>query len=140
MNRDEVVKRLHELYAEEVETAIRYLHLAVTIRGLDRLVMQEPLRKMLEETLTHARVVAERILQLGEAPRLDLKLCFEGEFTTGSEAVRTAVSYEREALEAYRELLEDVEGHIELEEFARAQVSFEARHLAELRLLLEDDA
>jgi len=39
----EHVKDLNDLFAEEIEAAIRYLHLAVTVKGLDRLLVQKVL-------------------------------------------------------------------------------------------------
>ena len=138
MAKADALRTLNEIFAEEVEACIRYLHMAVTIKGIDRLVVQPQLLLAMQETLDHARVVAEKLLEMGGVPSLDLKVSLPGEMTTGSEAIRTSVEFEAGALEAYRELMESAAGDVRLEEFARAQVALESEHLARFRLLLED--
>lgn len=142
MKKDEVVRRLNELFAEEVEAAIRYLHLAVTVTGLERLVVRKTLLENMQETLEHAQTLGERLLHLGAAPALDLRLSIPGERSRATDAIRTAKEFEQAALDAYRELLEQVAGSpgadVPLEEFLREQVALESQHVAELDLLLED--
>ena len=140
IGRADALGRLNELYAEEIEAAVRYLHLAVTLKGLDRLLVRKILLENLEETLEHAQQVAEKIVQLGETPTLNIRVSLPPEKASGADALRTALVFERAALEAYRELLEAVEGgdDLVLEEFARAQIALESEHVAELELLLED--
>lgn len=140
MSHEENMKRLNELLAEEIEAGVRYLHLSMTVKGLDRLLIKGVLLENMKETFEHAQMIADRILQLGGAPRLELKLSLPPEKTTAKEAIRTAIAFEQAALDAYRELLEKVEceGNTVLEEFAREQVAVESQHVADLQLLLED--
>ena len=140
ITREEALARLNELYAEEVEASLRYLHLAVTLKGMDRLLVRKILLENMEETIEHAQLVAEKIVQLGETPTLSVKIDLPPERAGGTEALRTALVFEKAALDAYRELLERVEGtnDVVLEEFARAQVTLESQHVSELELLLED--
>ncbi len=138
MGNKDAVRTLNEIFAEEVEAGIRYLHMAVTIKGMDRLVLQPELLKSMEETLSHARIIAEKLLEIGGVPSLDLRIELPGEMTTGQEAIRNSVEFERGALEAYKELMEDAAGDVRMEEFARAQIALESEHLAHFKLLLED--
>ena len=138
MGNKDAVRTLNEIFAEEVEAGIRYLHMAVTIKGMDRLVLQPELLKSMEETLSHARIIAEKLLEIGGVPSLDLRIELPGEMTTGQEAIRNSVEFERGALEAYKELMEDAAGDVRMEEFARAQITLESEHLAHFKLLLED--
>ena len=138
MGNKDAVRTLNEIFAEEVEAGIRYLHMAVTIKGMDRLVLQPELLKCMEETLSHARIIAEKLLEIGGVPSLDLRIELPGEMTTGQEAIRNSVEFERGALEAYKELMEDAAGDVRMEEFARAQIALESEHLAHFKLLLED--
>ncbi len=140
MSHEENIERLNGLLAEELEASLRYFHLAMTVRGMDRLLVKDILMENMKETVEHAGMLAEKILQLGEAPKIEIKLELPAEKTTAQEALRTAVTVERAALEAYRELLEKVEkeGNVVLEEFARAQVALESEHVSELELLLEE--
>jgi len=138
MPNEDTMQSLNEIFAEEVEAAIRYLHLAVTIKGIDRITLQETLLEGMNETMTHARVVAEKILEMGGVPSLDLHIQLAGEMSSGSEAIRTAVEFEQAALDAYEDLMESAAGDVPMEEFARAQVALESEHLSRFRLLLED--
>ncbi|MCI0651641.1 MAG: hypothetical protein L0Z55_07145 [Planctomycetes bacterium] len=138
MAKEEFLRGLNELFAEELEAGIRYLHLAVTVTGLDRLLVRKVLLENMNETLEHAQVVADKILQLGGVPKLELKLHLAPEKTNAKEAIRTALAFETAALDAYRDLLEKVGNKdVALEEFLRAQVALESQHVAELELLLE---
>jgi len=138
MANDAHIHSLNGLFAEEIEAAIRYLHLAVTVKGLDRLLVQKVLIENMQETLEHAQTIANKIVQLGGIPRLELKVNLPPQKTTAAEAIRTAIAFEQAALDAYRELLDGVEGDVPLEEFVRAQVDVESQHVAELSLLLEE--
>ena len=138
MANKETLQTLNEIFAEEVEAAIRYLHLAVTIKGIDRITLQQTLLEGMNETMEHAQVVAEKLLEMGGVPSLDIRIQLAGEMSTGAEAIRTAVEFEQGALEAYRDLMVDAAGDVPMEEFARAQVALESEHLARFRLFLED--
>jgi len=134
----EVIETLNELFAEEVEAALRYLQLSVSVKGLERLLVRPCLLEGLEETLEHAQTIADKIVQFGGVPQLNVNLQLPAEKSTGAEAVQTALAFEQAALDAYREALEKV-GHkdVALEEFLRAQISVESEHVAGLALLLE---
>lgn len=141
LSKVDTIRRLNELFAEEIEAGLRYLHLSVTVTGLERLLIQKTLLENMQETLEHAQTIGERILHLGGVPELDLRVQIPAEKTTAGNAIRTAKEFEQAALDAYRELLEDVaadpDGDVTLEEFLREQVAVESQHVAELDLLLE---
>ena len=138
MSSVENIQHLNELFAEELEAGIRYLHLAVTVKGLDRLVVQQTLLKGMQETFEHAQTIAERIMQMGGVPSLDLKLSVPAQKVSGAEAIRTAIAFEQAALDSYRELCDKIQDDVALEEFVRAQVGVESQHVAELSLLVEE--
>lgn len=141
ITREEALRRLNELYAEEIDAGLRYLHLSVTLTGLDRITVRKVMLENMQETFEHAQLVAEKILQLGGTPSLEIHTSLPAERADGVEALRTALVFEKAALDAYRELLDRVEGtdDVVLEEFARAQVALESQHVAELELLIEDE-
>jgi len=138
MNRDDMLKRLNELFAEEVEAGLRYLHLAVTLKGLDRLVVRKPLLEGMEETLEHAQMIADKMVQLGGYPSLDIRVQLPAEKTSGPDAIRTALAFEQAALDAYRELDAELDEKSPISEFIKSQVGVESEHVAELSLLLEE--
>lgn len=134
----ENIEALNGLFAEEIEAAIRYLVLSVSVKGLDRLLVRQVLLENMQETLEHAQTIANKIVQHGSLPSVDLRLNLPPQKTSGAEAIRTALAFEQAALDAYRELLDRIEDDLPLEEFIRAQVDLESQHVAELSLLLEE--
>lgn len=138
ITRVEAIERLNGLLAEEMEASMRYLHLAMMVQGLDRLVVQKVLQDNLEETLEHSEQVGEKILQLGGNPAPKIRIDFEERRYSGKEALQEALLFEQAALDGYRDLLEQVDGcgDVILEEFARQQVSVESEHVSELKMLL----
>jgi len=138
-DKSEVLTALNELFAEEVEAAIRYIHLAATVKGLDRATVRQTLVDGIRETLEHAQTIAEKVVQLGGTPRLKIRLELDGGLVSGAEAIRTALAFEQAALDAYKDLLEKTDDDdVVLEEFVRAQIATESEHVASLYLLLDD--
>jgi len=136
MNKDEVLQSLTELYAEEVEAALRYLHLSVTLADEDRSAHVEDLLEGVQETLEHARVIAGKVRELGGVPHLQVRIHLPGEIQTGQAALLQANEFETAARDAYSELAEQAEGDADLQEFAEAQVALENCHLQRFRELL----
>jgi bacterioferritin (cytochrome b1) len=133
----EIVEELNRVFAEEVEAAIRYLHLLGAVRGLDRLLVQPVLQQAFEETLQHAQLIAQRLRMLGAVPELHVALDLPPDPLTGRQAIETALTFEEAALGAYEDMLCRVEGDVGLEEFVRGQISVESQHVAELKELLD---
>ncbi len=136
LSRDEIIHELNRLFAEEVEAALRYLHLANAVRGLDHLVVEPMLKKGYRETIEHAEVIARKIRALGAVPHLDLNVSLGPEWVDGKQALELALTFEEAALEAYQDCLRKIDGDIPLEEFIRSQIATEADHVAELKQLL----
>lgn len=134
----DLVHELNRIYAEEVEAAIRYLHLAGSVRGMDRLVVERVLKDGFAETTEHAEIIARKIRALGAAPQLSLALDLPAEPISGRDALRMALTFEEAALEAYQDVLRRVEGDVVLEEFIRSQIAIESEHVAELKELLAE--
>jgi len=133
---DEVALELNRIFAEEVEAAMRYLHLANSVRGMGRLVVEKVLKEGFHETIQHAEIIAQKIRALGRVPALELNVSCPAEPLSGREALRLALTFEEAALEAYQDMLRRVEGDIPLEEFIRTQIAVESAHVAELKELL----
>src|SRR5262245_16303289 len=138
MTTPEIVNELNRVFAEEIEAATRYLHLAAAVRGLDRLLIEKVLKDGVEETIQHAEIIARKIRALGHVPRLEIKVSCPAEPLTAREALRQAVTFEEAALEAYQDLLRKVDGDVALEEFVRGQIAVESEHVAQLRELLAE--
>jgi bacterioferritin (cytochrome b1) len=131
-----VIEELNRLFAEEVEAALRYLHLSNAVRGTDHLVVGPVLKQGFQETIEHAEVIARKIRAMGSVPTLQLEMALPPESVDGKEALQMALTVEEAALDAYQDTLRRVEGDIALEEFIRSQIATESEHVAELKQLL----
>jgi bacterioferritin (cytochrome b1) len=136
LSRTELVQELNRLFAEELEAALRYLHLSHAVRGIHHLTVGPLLTKGFQETIAHAEVLAHKIRSLGAVPSLQLNVALPGATVDAKEALEMALTVEDAALEAYQDALRRVEGDIPLEEFIRSQIALESEHVAELRQLL----
>ena len=136
LSTEEVVHELNRIFAEEVEAALRYLHLASAVRGIDRLIVDGVLKEGFQETIQHAEVIARKIRALGHVPSLKVNVACGPERVTAREALQTAVTVEEAALEGYQDMLARVEGDVPLEEFIRSQIAVESEHVAQLKELL----
>ena len=135
---EEVISDLNRLFAEEVEAAVRYLHLTHAVRGLSRLMVEKVLQDGFKETIQHADVIARKIRSLGHVPKLEISVSCPSEPLSGEAAIRQALTVEEAALEAYQDFLRKTEGDAALEEFVKEQIGVESEHVAELRELLAD--
>lgn len=136
LSTEEVIQELNRLFAEEIEAALRYLHLANAVRGLDHLLVEPVLMKGYHETIEHAEVIARKIRALGAVPQLELNIALGPQSIAGREALELALIFEEAALEAYQDALRRIEGDVPLEEFLRSQIARESEHVAELKHLL----
>ncbi len=138
LSAEEVIQELNRIFAEEVEAAIRYLHLANAVRGVERLLAEPKLREGFQETIQHAEIIARKIREMGAAPSLELSISLPPNRLGAREAFEIALTFEEAALEAYQDMFRRVEGDIALEEFIRSQIAIESEHVAELKQLLAD--
>ncbi len=134
----EVAAELNRVFAEEVEAAMRYFHLLGALRGMDRLTVEPVLKEAFNETIQHAETIARKIRALGFVPKLQINLSCPSEPMSGREALRTALTFEEAALEAYQDVLTRIEGDVPLEEFIRSQIAVESEHVAQLKELLAE--
>lgn len=132
----EVVQELNRIFAEEVEAATRYLHLANAVRGLERVTVEPILKQGFQETIQHAEIIARKIRSLGHVPKLEVNVSCPPEPLTARDALRMALTFEEAALECYQDLLGRIGGDVSLEEFVRAQIAVESEHVAQLKELL----
>ncbi len=138
LSMDEVLQELHRIFAEEIEAAIRYLHLANAVRGVERLVVEPKLQEGFRSTIEHAQIIARKIRELGAVPKLELSLSLPPDSIGARAAFELALTFEEAALEAYQDLLKKVAGDVALEEFVRSQITIECEHIAELKQLLAE--
>ncbi|MBK9120909.1 MAG: ferritin-like domain-containing protein [Phycisphaerales bacterium] len=135
---EDAVQELNRLFAEEVEAALRYLHLSYAVRGIDKLLVGPVLKAAFQETVDHAEVIARKIRSLGAVPKLEVSISLPPESIGAKQALEMALTFEEAALEAYQDTLRRVEGQVALDRFIREQIAVESEHVAELKQLLVD--
>jgi len=136
-DRTEIVEDLNRLMAEELEAFLRYFQMRYRLRGVDRLAADKLFEEGTRETLEHAEAIAKQIRALGHVPRLKIDLELRGGPTNLQEALAEMLEVERQALDAYKEVLPRVTGDTMLEDFIRKQISVETEHVQEIATLLE---
>ena len=136
-DRNEIVEDLNRLMAEEVEAFLRYFQMRYRLRGVERLAAEKLFDEGTRETLEHAEAIAKQIRALGHVPQLKIGLELRGGPTNLQEALSEMLEVERQALDAYKEVLPRVAGDTMLEDFIRKQISVETDHVQEIATLLE---
>jgi bacterioferritin (cytochrome b1) len=139
----EIVDELNHLLAEEMEAAVRYLHLMIVLEPRDEAILEQ-LQEAHDETDEHARIVGGMIRQLGGTPRTDIRLTGTPGPIAPLDALNEVLTIEEAALEGYQELLERVENNCEHPDpdvlaFLRKQVELEQEHVQEFKDLLEKE-
>ena len=108
-DRTEIVEDLNRLMAEELEAFLRYFQMRYRLRGVDRLAADKLFEEGTRETLEHAEAIAKQIRALGHIPRLKIELELRGGATNLQEALAEMLEVERQALDAYKEVLPRVD-------------------------------
>jgi bacterioferritin len=113
---DEVIQLLKEAYGDEIETVMNYMSNSIVLDGVRAEEIKESLDQDIQEELTHARQLGERLKQLDDAP--PGSMAFEAsqqslqppEDTTDVLAVIDGViEAEEGAIETYRSLIHAAE-------------------------------
>jgi len=134
---EKVLATLNRILELELAGLVRYLHYSFMIFGHNRIPIVKWLRDQADEAQAHAVLAGEHITNLGGHPSLKLGSLLETHKHNVDEILREALAHEREGVDEYRKLLDQVAGrNIMLEEYARQQVATEDAHIAEIGKML----
>ena len=137
MDKNKVVDLLNQIMEMELAGVVRYTHFSLMVYGFHRLPIVEWLRTEAQGSLLHAQEAGEMVTHLGAHPSLSIGPLLETHKHGIDDILREAMEHERSALNLYRELLSQVEGHsVMLEEYARGKVLEEETHLGEVDKML----
>jgi len=140
MKNKNVIQSLNRILELELAGVVKYTHYAFMVQGPYRLSVVTWLRGQANESLAHAEAVGEHITSLGEHPTLKISDLLETHKHSTEDILNECLEHEREAIKAYYELLDAVNGEsIMLEEYARTQIAMEEMHEAELKKMLRDN-
>lgn len=117
---DKVVQLLNRILELELAGVVRYTHYSLMVFGYNRIPIIGWLRDQASESLLHAGKAGELITHLGGHPSLSIGPLLETHNHDIGDILRESLEHEGIALQAYRDLLAEVEGKsVMLEEYAR---------------------
>ena len=132
-----VAATLNKILEYELAGTVRYTHYSLMTYGYNRIPIVSWLRAQATEALDHATQAGEIITQLGEHPSLAIGKLLETHKHDIGDILRESMQHERESLELYYKLFEQVEGaSVQIEEYARAMIKTEEEHLGEVDKML----
>lgn len=132
-----VVKLLNRILELELAGVVRYTHYSMMVFGYNRIPIVGWLREQANESLMHANKAGELITHLGDHPSLSIGPLLETHNHDIGAILRESLEHEGIALQAYRDLLTEVEGKsVMLEEYAREMIYAEELHQGEVNKML----
>ena len=132
-----VVKFLNRIMELELAGVVRYTHYSLMVFGYNRIPIISWLRAQADESLLHASKAGELITHLGGHPSLGIGPLLETHNHDIGDILRESLEHEGMALQAYRDLLTEVEGKsVMLEEYAREMIYAEELHQGEVNKML----
>ena len=132
-----VAATLNKIMEYELAGTVRYTHYSLMTYGYNRIPIVSWLRGQATESLAHATAAGELITQLGEHPSLAIGPLLETHQHDVGDILRESLHHEREALELYYKLLEQVKDKsVQIEEYAREMIMQEEQHLGEVDKML----
>ncbi|MFB6120901.1 MAG: ferritin-like domain-containing protein [Halobacteriaceae archaeon] len=113
---DEVIRLLRKAYEDEIETVMNYLSNSIVLDGVRAEEIKESLQADIQEELTHAEQLGERLKQLESAPpgsatftaRQD-SLQPPEDTTDVLTVIEGVLDAENDAIETYRALIDAAE-------------------------------
>lgn len=132
-----VIAKLNEIMEYELAGVVRYTHYSLMVYGYNRIPIVSWLKENASESLTHAQQAGELVTMLGGHPSLKIGELLETEKHDIGDILRESLDHERNALNAYKELLKLVENKsVVLEEYTRGMIQEEEQHADEVNKML----
>ncbi|MDX2011504.1 MAG: ferritin-like domain-containing protein [Myxococcaceae bacterium] len=141
LNVKKAQKLLSRIMEFELAGVVRYTHYSLMVAGPNRIPIVAFMKAQASESLLHAQQAGEILTGLGGHPTLQIAPIPETYKHSVKDILEESLSHERDALDLYREFLDEVEDRsVYLEEFARTQIAQEEMHGLEVRKMLRDVA
>lgn len=132
-----VLKQLDKILELELAGVIRYTHYSFMVHGFGRIPIVSWLRGQADESMLHAHEAGELITQLEGKPSLGIGPLLGTHTHDTGKILEESLKHEGNALQAYEDLLEIVQGKsVLLEEYATRMISDETRHAGDVRKML----
>jgi bacterioferritin len=132
-----VLAALDRILELELAGVVRYTHYSFMVYGFGRIPIVSWLRSQADESMLHAHEAGELITQLDGDPSLGIGPLLEGSTRNIAKILEESLRHEHAATEAYRQLLDLVQGRsVMLEEYATRMVADETRHAGDVKKML----
>ncbi len=113
MSSDRVIKLLREAYADEIETVMNYQTNAIVLDGVRAEEIKGSLQADIQEELTHAEQIGQRLKQLGARPPSSMEFTPRQESLQPPEdstdvlaVINGVIDAEEAAIATYRDLID----------------------------------
>ncbi|WP_267639864.1 ferritin-like domain-containing protein [Haloarchaeobius amylolyticus] len=142
MTDQQVVDLLKKAYSDEIETVMNYMTNAIVLDGVRAEEIKESLDQDIQEELTHARQLGNRLKQLDEAPPGSMEFEARQETLQPPEdttdvlsVIEGVIDAEEDAIETYRALIDAAEAANDpvTEDIAVSLLADEEAHRTEFR-------
>ncbi len=135
-HRTAILAQLDLLLQEELSGVVRYLHYSFMVFGPNRIPIGKWFRDQAQEGMAHAVLLGEKITALGGHPTVAVRAVPESHDHQVTAILQESLTFEREALADYVQLLHLCGDDIALEELARQQIRKETEHIEEVEKML----
>lgn len=139
-NKDQVLSTLNSILEQELAGVVRYTHYSFMVFGYNRIPIVSWMRSQATESLTHAHEAGELITSLGGHPSLGIGNLLETQQHDIASILQESLDSEKTSLSLYRQLLQQAQGDVRLEEYARKLICEEEQHISEVEKMLSSPA
>jgi bacterioferritin len=137
LDRKKVTEVLNQIVELELAGAVRYTQYSLMVFGHARIPIREWMREQAQEGLDHAVQAGEEVTALGERVSLGIGELVGTHHASVDDMMHEMLVHERKGIALYERLLELSQGQsVSLEEFARAMIRNEERHVSEIEKML----
>ncbi|WP_435358666.1 ferritin-like domain-containing protein [Haloarchaeobius sp. DFWS5] len=139
---DEVIRLLRKAYGDEIETVMNYLSNSIALDGVRAEEIKNSLDVDIQEELTHARQLGDRLKQLDESPPGSMDFTARQESLQPPEdttnvlsVIEGVIEAEEDAIQTYRDLINAAEANDDpvTEDLAVTILADEEAHRTEFR-------
>ncbi|MBN9492043.1 ferritin-like domain-containing protein [bacterium] len=134
MNKEQVIAELNAILSLEYTAVLQYTYQSIVVRGLDMSRFLPMFQAEAAESLTHARLVGEKIVALGGIPTAEVHPI---DTTTDTRRMlENDLRMETEAAKLYAQALSHAEDDVALRVMLENQVEAETASVEALKRLL----
>ena len=138
MDRKAVIKTLNDALALEYAAVVQYAQFSYCVKGFRRLAVVDWFFEQATKSLTHARLIGDKIVALGGIPTTHVGPVGEAQDLTGM--VKRSLEMERRSVESYQAALALAADDTALRVLLESRVEAEQADVEELEKMLSDPA